>query len=601
MNLRRTLALISALVLVVTASACSSEDDSAREAAEEFISAFAARDFDAAAGQTTDPAAASAGLRSAWEGLGATGLSARAGRVHIDQDVAEVDVTYDWELSRGRTWEYTTKIALGRNDVGWSVRWRSTAVHPKLGTDQHLQLSDLSPPRATVNESDGSEVMVNGIIGSVFFDAEAAAAEGDVFDSVTRTVATLTPVVPGLRVQTIAEKSTASDEPLFLGRLSGADTERLREQLAIPGVVLREESVLEPRNPGFASPVLARVKDEVGNDIVGTAGWRVAVVNPSGLVADVVSTHRSVPAPAVSLTLSRTVQDAAQRAVNAVQGKQAMTVAIQASTGKILAIAQNPEADGQGLPATTGQFPPGSTFKMVTSAAAMNAEMSNPDALVPCPGEITIGDRTIPNYNGFALGTVPLTQAFAASCNTSFADLASRMGPSDLAHAAAAMGLTAQYTVPGLDVQTGSVPIEPDLVMRTVDGFGQGTVLASPLGMATVAGAAAAGKPPVPQLMNDRETKVEGPRPPLDESVYARLRGMMRAVVTGGTATSIAGQGEVFGKTGEAEAAGGSHAWFAGYRGDIAFATLIVLGGDSTNAVNVTADFLSGVPVDYRP
>lgn len=52
----------------------------------------------------------------------------------------------------------------------------------------------------------------------------------------------------------------------------------------------------------------------------------------------------------------------------------------------------------------------------------------------------------------------------------------------------------------------------------------------------------------------------------------------------------------VYGKTGEAEFAGGSYAWFAGYRGDIAFATLVVGGGDSNNAVAVTRDFFAGLP-----
>ena len=280
----------------------------------------------------------------------------------------------------------------------------------------------------------------------------------------------------------------------------------------------------------------------------------------------------------MALTLSRSVQDAAQRAVNVV-GRQAMMVVMQASTGKLLAIAQNPAADRGGLLATMGTYPPGSTFKMVTSAAAMSAGMVTPESIVPCPGEIQIGPRLIPNYNGFSLGPVPLQRAFANSCNTSFADLAARMGASDLAHAAAAMGLGAQYEIAGIE-----------------DGFGQGTVLSTPLGMAIVAATAATGHAPVPVLINGRETTVVGPRPELKPDIYAALRPMMRQVVTEGTATSIAGMGAVYGKTGEAEVAGGSHAWFAGYRGDLAFATLIVLGGDSTNAVNVTRDFLTMLP-----
>jgi cell division protein FtsI/penicillin-binding protein 2 len=74
---------------------------------------------------------------------------------------------------------------------------------------------------------------------------------------------------------------------------------------------------------------------------------------------------------------------------------------------------------------------------------------------------------------------------------------------------------------------------------------------------------------------------------------------MMRMVVTHGTATEIAGQGSVYGKTGEAEFPGGSHAWFTGYRGDLAFAALIVGGGNSTYAVRMVRSMFEGMPPDF--
>jgi cell division protein FtsI/penicillin-binding protein 2 len=74
---------------------------------------------------------------------------------------------------------------------------------------------------------------------------------------------------------------------------------------------------------------------------------------------------------------------------------------------------------------------------------------------------------------------------------------------------------------------------------------------------------------------------------------------MMRLVVTNGTAKDIDGAGEVFGKTGEAEFEGGSHAWFAGYRGDLAFAALIVGGGSSTYAVRMVREMLQELPDGY--
>jgi cell division protein FtsI/penicillin-binding protein 2 len=74
---------------------------------------------------------------------------------------------------------------------------------------------------------------------------------------------------------------------------------------------------------------------------------------------------------------------------------------------------------------------------------------------------------------------------------------------------------------------------------------------------------------------------------------------MMRLVVTNGTAREIDSAGQVYGKTGEAEFEGGSHAWFTGYRGDLAFAALIVGGGSSVYAVRMIKRMLGELPPDF--
>jgi cell division protein FtsI/penicillin-binding protein 2 len=210
-----------------------------------------------------------------------------------------------------------------------------------------------------------------------------------------------------------------------------------------------------------------------------------------------------------------------------------------------------------------------------------------------------IGQRTIPNYGGFDLGTVPMSRAFASSCNTTFAELASRMPPKGLTTAAAQYGIGTDYVVDGITTVTGSVPPTVNLTERTEDGFGQGKVLVSPFGMALAAATVAAGKTPVPQLIEGRQTEVSADVPPISSKMIDGLRPMMRLVVTNGTATDLEGAGDVRGKTGEAEFEGGSHAWFAGYRGDLAFAALIVGGGSSEYAVRMCKDMLNGLPPDY--
>ena len=586
--------------LIVGATACTSADDGPRQAAQHFLEEFGKRDVDAAAALTDNPGQAAQGLGGAWSGLGATSMTAEAGRADINGDTADIDVTYRWKLPRGREWTYPATVKMGRSDSGWSVRWTSTDVHPDLGANQRLSMRIVEAPRATVNEADGSQVMVNGTVVGVNFDAKKAAEQGSVADSVTRLTAALNATGMSLNAQKIAEDSTATDGEYPITRLDQAQFDRLRDQLAIPGVVTNEQAELVSKDPGFAPALLSQVKKVVDSEVDGNVGWRVVTVNPNGLDADVLTDHAATPAPSISLSLSRAVQDAAQRAVNATNRFQIAMVVIQPSTGRILGVAQNQAADTSGPIATTGLYPPGSTFKMVTATTAIRRNLAQPDSLVPCPGEIEIGPRTIPNYDRFSLGTVTMLKAFAASCNTTFAHLASMMGPSDLANTAAAMGVGEQYKIAGLDAVSGSVPIANELVARSEDGFGQGKVLVSPLGLSLVAATVANdGKRPVPQLILGKPTTVTGPTPALEPGVVDKLRPMMRAVVTEGTGTTIAEQGEIYGKTGEAEFDGGSHAWFAGYRGDLAFATLVVRGADSNNAVAVTRDFFNFLPPGY--
>ena len=118
--------------------------------------------------------------------------------------------------------------------------------------------------------------------------------------------------------------------------------------------------------------------------------------------------------------------------------------------------------------------------------------------------------------------------------------------------------------------------------------------------MALVSATAARGAMPVPFLIQGAETKVTGQVDPPAPQTIDELRQLMAAVTApGGTASSMSAEGDIRGKTGEAEINGGSHAWFTGYRADddIAFATLVVLGGGSEAAVALTNTMLSNLPL----
>ncbi|MFC7656875.1 penicillin-binding transpeptidase domain-containing protein [Pseudonocardia benzenivorans] len=297
--------------------------------------------------------------------------------------------------------------------------------------------------------------------------------------------------------------------------------------------------------------------------------------------------------------LDHAVQAAAEDAVETLP-QQAALVAIAPSTGDVLAVAQNAPADAAGAIALTGRYPPGSTFKIVTATAALETLGVTATTPQPCPGTTTIDGRLVPNENRFDLGTVPLTKAFANSCNTTFSQLAAQLSADALPAAGLQLGFGADFTVPGLTTVTGAVPPAAERVQRAEDGFGQGDVVATPFGMALVAATVAKGAPVVPQLIRGRPTDVpKAATAPPPQPVLDQLRTMMRAVVTEGTATGLARSGAVFGKTGTAEysanGANRAHGWFGGYRGDVAFAVLVVDGGSSGPAVGVAQRFLAAL------
>ncbi len=590
--------MLAVILLVAGAlAACTPRPDGPAPVAEQFFAALATGNTTAAAALADRPDDARAALNAAWAGLQATRLDAQILSSSFDEDTGTVDYRYTWQLPKNRTWTYDGRLAMIREEGRWEVRWTPAGLHPKLGEHQTFALRADLPQRASVNEVSGSDVLKPGFLYHYELDATQAGAQ--LMPTARAVVDSLRPFDDTLDPQRLAEQASSATEPVDLITLRPDDNNRVAPAIGqLPGVVVTPQADMLPTDDRFAPALVAQVKKTVIDELDGEAGWRVVSVNQNGVDVGILNEVPGKPAPSVTMTLDRSIQNAAQSAVNNV-GRQAMIVVIRPSTGAILAIAQNPAADAQGPLATTGLFPPGSTFKMITAGAAIQRDMATPNTLLACPGTMDIGHRTVPNYGGFDLGVVPMSRAFASSCNTTFAELASRMPPTALTAAAAQYGVGLDYEVAGVPTVTGSVPPTVNLAERTEDGFGQGKVLVSPFGMALAAATVAAGKTPVPQLILGRHTGVTGEHTDITAQMVDGLRPMMRLVVTNGTAKDIADSGEVYGKTGEAEFPGGSHSWFAGYRGDMAFAALIVGGGSSEYAVRMVKFMLGQLPPDY--
>lgn len=585
-----------AAVIAAALTGCTPKPDGPEPAAQAFLAAFESNDIAAAAADTDKPDAAATALTEAWTNLQAETLDAETTSVQVDGDTATVGYTYTWRLPKDRVWTYDGQLNMGRSEGEWVVRWTASDIHPKLGDTQTMSLRSTAAPRARVNERSGTDVLVPGVVHRIKFDAANA---NNVVASATALSTLLTPFDASITAQSIVESATSVDGDYPVALLRDSDYQPISAALTeIPGVTASDESDLVSTDPTFAPDLVGQVKKAVIDEVDGKAGWSVVTTNRNGVDIDVLTDTPPEPSPSFSISLDRNIQVAAQRAVNA-RTEQAMTVVIQPSTGAILAVAQNPAADRDGPVASAGLYPPGSTFKIITAGAAISSGLATPGSTVPCPGRIVIGERSVPNYNEFALGDVTMSTAFTRSCNTSFAKLASEMSPDALTVAASQFGVGPDYDVVGLPTDSGSVPPAEELVQRTEDGFGQGRVVVSTFGMALAAATVAHGSTPVPNLLVGRDTVITGEHPPIEPAMVDGLRGMMRSVVTSGTAERIADQGEVYGKTGEAEVDGGSHSWFVGYRGDIAFATLVVRGGSSDNAVAVTREMFEQLPPGY--
>ncbi|MGY1711831.1 penicillin-binding transpeptidase domain-containing protein [Geodermatophilus sp. SYSU D00758] len=635
MRTRRGTVLGTTLTLLAlpALAACSADPrEDVRAAAEAFLSDWAAGDTAAAAGATTDPDATTALLEQAAADLPGATLTPEVGGVTVEDGTATVDWTATWDLAAAPDWRYDATLRLQEVEEGWDVVTDPTVVHPELGEGQHLVLERQLPERAAVTDAAGQPLFTLTEVVEVGVDPAG--------------VTDLPALAAGLSAATgiPAEEITADVQAAPAGQfvpvisLRRPDFEAIRAQVYdLPGAVFPTSTRLLAPSARFAQALLGRVGsataevleettedgdpayaagDQLGlsglqrayqEQLTGTPGFTVTVVSTDASTGDAgrqVDAVAPVPGEPLRTPLVRAVQEAADAAV-AGSAQPTHLVAVRPGTGELLAVSSN----GAAVPvnALTGQFPPGSSMKAITATALLSAGVLTPQTPVACPGTLVVDGREFENEDRFDLGTVPFTEAFARSCNTTFMQQAQQLPADALAAAAASYGVGTDWQLP-VDVFGGSVPADSTGTGAAADAIGQGEVLMSPAQMALVAAGIASGRPAAPVEVVGGEPAGPAPAAP-DAAVLEALRSMMREVVLSGTATALADRGEVHGKTGTAEYGSSTppdaHGWFTGYRlggpaddggaGDLAFAVLVEGGGSSSAAVAVTDAFLGAL------
>jgi len=314
-----------------------------------------------------------------------------------------------------------------------------------------------------------------------------------------------------------------------------------------------------------------------------------------------VFTGRKPQGGAVVLTLDPKVQQAAYAALG---GRRGAVVALDPRTGAILAMVSSPSYDPSRISthnqtanvrawnaymrdpdqpmlnrAISQTYPPGSTFKVVTTAAALSSGRYTPSTTIPAPNALSFNDsnRKLHNFQGETCsggGRMTLADALRVSCNTAYGALGIALGSSALQSQAQAFGIGHSLTIP-LHVATSRFVAEQGQALTADSAIGQASDAVTPLQMAMVAAGVANGgvvmKPYLVAQERAPDSSVVGQAHPqelgraISPSVAAELTSMMERVVTNGTGTAAQIPGvTVAGKTGTAENVPGrpTHAWF---------------------------------------
>lgn len=375
---------------------------------------------------------------------------------------------------------------------------------------------------------------------------------------------------------------------------STATTDKLKYQRRYPGG--------EQYAPltGFYSLIYGSARlERVEEPILSGDDDRLVIRRFSDLV-----TGRTPRGGNVVLTIDPAVQDAAYRAM---RGKKGAIVALDPRTGAILSMVSTPSYDPSPLAshdpetirsawakdtqdptqpmlnrAVNDVAPPGSTFKVVVSAAALENGLT-PQSVIPAPVTYTPPQTThaIPNYAGETCpggGKSTLIEALTVSCNTAYAHLGVSLGKDKIGAAADQFGIgDSALTVP-MRVSASTIGPMADPPSIAQSAIGQRDVKLSPLQDCLLASAVANGgklmKPylvkelQAPNLTTLQSTQPTVYRDSLPSKVADELAQMMVSVVAKGTGTNaqLAGY-TVGGKTGTAQNAGPDHGWFTGFAG----------------------------------
>ncbi|HEY1642864.1 MAG TPA: penicillin-binding transpeptidase domain-containing protein [Streptosporangiaceae bacterium] len=594
--------LAASLAAGTLLSACSSPAQP-QPVARSYLAAWTRQDWAAMRELVASPPASFRAVNAAaLSDLGVHQASyTAAGRMKVSGTRASVPVTERLQIPGIAAITIRTTLRLVRQSGAWRVSWSPATVAPQLRPGGRLALDVSWPARAPVLGAGGAPLtrqarqVTIGIEGQRVKHAAALRR------------ALVAAGAPAARVQSALQ--TAKAHPAWFAPVFTVSRARywvLNPTLyPIPGTVFQNTSARTAVTTGLGAHVIgtvgpvtaeqlktlgapytaASIVGQTGleqadeRQLAGLPGVTITAVYPDGTTAATIARVAPRPGQPVRTTISPPVQRAAEAALARVH-KHAALVAVSASTGKVLAAVSVPGSDGFDQ-ALGGAYPPGSSFKVITSTALIGHGLT-PASAASCPPTVTVNGKVFHNAEG--TGPVSdLLHAFAESCNTAFIQLALRhLSAADFPRTAARFGLGLNPRM-GLAAFGGKVPQPASPADLAATAIGQGRVLVSPLAMAMVAASVDTGTVHAARLVDGApDDHVPAVRLPGD--VVSDLHQMMKQVVATGTASGKGLPPGTYAKTGTAEYGSGhplpTDAWLIGFRGNIAFAMVTVNGGE---------------------
>jgi cell division protein FtsI/penicillin-binding protein 2 len=492
-----------AIVAFVVGASAGTPGSPEKDAAARFVRAWERDDFEAMYGELNEASRRQIGEKEFAAKYReaaevATLRTLAAGGPHYSADV-DGDTVVAVPVTAGTVAFGTVEADLDLPFAEGSIAWDPSLVFPGLKRGEHLENRVDLAPRAPILARDGS-----------------ALAEGP---------------------------ADAREHPLGSAAIDVTGETGMADE--------EEEAVLARHGFPPETPVgISGIEQAFNSRLAGKPGGSLLAVNGDSSSARIVSQAKPRPGSPVKTTIDPTLQ---AEAVSGLAGRAGGVAVLDARNGDVRALAGE---------AFSAPQPPGSTFKMVTTVAALEKGVVSLDDEFEVVNGVNVGGRFISNANGEYCGGT-FRQAFAESCNADFAPLGPKIGNDELVATAERFGFNSPPTLYAPDVVAAVEPPESTIPKQIgdeldlgVSAIGQGEVLATPLQMATVAQTIGNGGVRMPtSLVLNRKLRPEAePVRAMSKKTADELTELMIGVVTEGTGTAGAiPQAQVAGKTGTAE------------------------------------------------